>query len=335
VPPTAIVTDVSPGLEAIIMKALNRDPELRYQSAAELQADLQRLSGRLSDPPAGTSRRQRARVIEVIEVLLLVAVALGTLWQMTKPDSEEPRGQTAAATTAPVTPPAPVTPATDSRESRLRVAIMMPEVLTGTQSMPQWTALIQRLLASDLAGTQEVSVLDLQSVQGTIQDSKSGSEQLRALAASRVALAVQLRVLPSNKAHELECSVIDPAKEEVTFSTRVSIAGEQALRPAVRELSLALTDYFRLRLLGAELDQDLRPWISLRAYKVQAVRAFVQAAQYVFRYQPGEPRRYYQRALDIDPTFVAPRVWRANSLLVDGKRDVVAADLAYLRSIEA
>jgi tetratricopeptide (TPR) repeat protein len=64
------------------------------------------------------------------------------------------------------------------------------------------------------------------------------------------------------------------------------------------------------------------------------VRAFVQAAQYVFRYQPGEPRRYYQRALEIDPTFVAPRVWRLPGLLDEGRRDLVDSDLAYLRSIE-
>ncbi len=42
-PPTQLSAQVSPGLEAIIRKALEKDRELRYQHAADMRADLQRL----------------------------------------------------------------------------------------------------------------------------------------------------------------------------------------------------------------------------------------------------------------------------------------------------
>jgi len=50
--PSQINAQVSPGLEAVILRALEKDPELRYQSAVDLRAELQRLkrnseSGRL------------------------------------------------------------------------------------------------------------------------------------------------------------------------------------------------------------------------------------------------------------------------------------------------
>jgi serine/threonine-protein kinase len=43
-PPSAHNRKVSPGLENIIIKALEKDPEHRYQSAREMRADLERLS---------------------------------------------------------------------------------------------------------------------------------------------------------------------------------------------------------------------------------------------------------------------------------------------------
>src|ERR1051326_4309108 len=43
VPPSQINQQVSPGLEAVIRKALEKDRNLRYQSAADMRTDLQRL----------------------------------------------------------------------------------------------------------------------------------------------------------------------------------------------------------------------------------------------------------------------------------------------------
>ena len=44
--PRSVSGTVSPGLEAVILKALDKDPELRYQTAKELLVDLERLQQR-------------------------------------------------------------------------------------------------------------------------------------------------------------------------------------------------------------------------------------------------------------------------------------------------
>lgn len=49
VPPLRLNPDLSPTLEAVIDKALEKDPEMRYQHASDLRADLKRLQ-RASDP---------------------------------------------------------------------------------------------------------------------------------------------------------------------------------------------------------------------------------------------------------------------------------------------
>jgi serine/threonine protein kinase len=57
--PASVNRRVSPGLENIILKALDKEPERRYQSAKELLVDLERLS---TPPPAAASLRPRGRL---------------------------------------------------------------------------------------------------------------------------------------------------------------------------------------------------------------------------------------------------------------------------------
>ena len=78
--PRAVNGRVSPQLEAIILKLLDKDPERRYQSASELRVDLERLRAPSTSPMAQPKRKKRVAMPVLtagVCAVILVAIALG------------------------------------------------------------------------------------------------------------------------------------------------------------------------------------------------------------------------------------------------------------------
>ena len=98
VPPVRLNPDVPEELERIITKALEKDPDLRYQGAAEMKADLKRLmrdsgSMTLSAPTAPTKLRRIPRVfILSAAVLVFALIAAVFIWLRWTPVSAPTEG---------------------------------------------------------------------------------------------------------------------------------------------------------------------------------------------------------------------------------------------------
>jgi len=89
--PRSVSGTVLPGLESVILKCLDKDPELRYQTAKELLVDLERLqvaatSGVASQPVAVVERGRRRRWLAIAAATVLALAALAWfLWPAPPP----------------------------------------------------------------------------------------------------------------------------------------------------------------------------------------------------------------------------------------------------------
>ncbi|MCC6859016.1 MAG: PD40 domain-containing protein [Bryobacterales bacterium] len=75
VPPLDVNRSLNPGLDRIIRKALEKDRDLRYQTASDLRADLKRLKRDVETRPPSRERRKVLLPAAVAAVILLLAVA--------------------------------------------------------------------------------------------------------------------------------------------------------------------------------------------------------------------------------------------------------------------
>ena len=84
-PPTSINAAVSPGLQQVVLKAMDKNPERRYHSARELAVDLGRLIGTTESASARALPAPRRRLGIAALTLLVVSVTLMGLWLVQKP----------------------------------------------------------------------------------------------------------------------------------------------------------------------------------------------------------------------------------------------------------
>ncbi|HEX9121000.1 MAG TPA: serine/threonine-protein kinase [Terriglobales bacterium] len=94
VPPSRVNPAIPPALEQVILKALEKDPELRYRSAADMRADLRRVKrdseSSIEVPVAApTFARSRTKWLALGSVLALLAVVgvVAAVWHSRSPAS--------------------------------------------------------------------------------------------------------------------------------------------------------------------------------------------------------------------------------------------------------
>ena len=306
VAPRELRPGLSAPLEGCILKALEKDPGQRYQTATDLSRDL----GAVPQTTAATSPSTRPRRSGFIPVAAaLVTIALGAL--AVRPylvrlvgvqHSALPSRTAAPSTAAPTTAAAP-----------LLLAVVPPQNLTNQPNVDAWLPLVRSLFTAELTGVRDLGVIDPYSLDlriGAIHTGSGLQQRLdQALKELAVGLTIDSRIVPATTGFQLQVNLVDLRSSEVRYTVRPAVSVEADLPHAVKTATQQIVSYFDLSVLKLAKTREMRPWIALREHNIEAVKAFVQANQYLYRYQFAEVEPLLRRAVELDPAFVAPRLW--------------------------
>lgn len=179
VPPVRLNADLPPKLEDVIVKALEKDRETRYQSAAELRADLKRVkrdtdTQRFQIPAATSSRPARGLYLKILGLAAAILVLGFLAAKALRTYESRKRLQEPAPATAPSSTAAPQT-----------IAVLPFHDISETTS-DSWAIGITDAIISRLTSLQNLAVRPTTSVLKYAKETPDPTDAAKALAVESV-----------------------------------------------------------------------------------------------------------------------------------------------------
>jgi serine/threonine-protein kinase len=278
VPPRALNARITPELERIILKCLQKEPENRYQSAAELEVDLRQLTtlelplAAMPAPRRTIWRRHPAAATVLAALLGLILVGLGIgIWR-------ERQGS--------------------DRAGRIQSLAVLPlENLSGDPQKDYYADGMTELLIADLS---QISALPRVISRTTMMQYKGTRKALPEIARElNVDAVVEGSVLSIGDSVRITANLIQGATEKHLWGKTYERDARDVLKlqgnvasEIADEISIAVTPQERARLTGA-------PRVIPAAYD-----AYLKGRDHWQRRterDKQEARQYFERAAQIDP----------------------------------
>ena len=287
-------------LQRIVEKTLAKDPDYRYQSAADLASDLKRIGSGAMKSIAGKPAGDWWNRYVVIPAVAVLSVIAG-YWLITNYFIPK-----------------------KTPSNRMMLAVLPFVNMTSKPDLNDWPGIIQALIVSSLTGVTEFGVADPMSLNTLIKteldtvNPQRGPLLYKLINKRKITYLVDGAIVEINNQPAVQASIVDPRTGERLFSRTEQVKDEGDLPRATGNLSQGIFDYIQTVLLRTGQNRDLQAWMSHREIPLGALKAFMQAGQFIFNGLPGS-EKYLRQALEIDSLFVAPRIWLISGLVSRGE----------------
>jgi TolB-like protein len=286
-PPSTHNRQVSPGLESIIVKDLDKDPEHRYQSAREMRVDLERLTAPIL---VVVPTRKLVTIGRLLWVMASIAVVIAVVFAL---NVGSLRDRMLGAPS-----PGPI-------ES---LAVLPLDNLSGDPEQEYFTDGMTEALIADLAKISALRVISRQSVMQFKGSDKPLPEIAQTL---NVDAVVEGSVLRSGDRVRITAQLVQVSPERHLWADSY----EQDLRDILSlqsEVARTIAGEIRIKLTP----EEQKRLASGRAVDPKAHEAYLKGRHYYLQVQTEKAYKapeYFEEAIAIDPSYAPAYAGLANA----------------------
>lgn len=285
--------DVPDELYAMCIQCLQKNPADRFQSMGDLLLQIGDVN------PVQTATSFAHRLTSSPQLIVLAAFTVVAIAAVTWFLATTPRASNTNATLS----------------EKLIIGVLEFENLSKSKETSDWPRLIQDRFAEDFRSRSNIGVKEPNSLNGLIEASSGkaepsrGPDLYRILSGAGISKVLDGTLMQIDQRYQISFHIVNPTTHDLEFSDTAFVRDERELFEIIPRLSSRIL----VRLLSSE-NAELKPWLITGTKNFEAFKEFQRASDYNFKGMVGAAA-HNQRALELDSTFISPRIWLISGLV--------------------